>query len=189
MERRFRNAEHIKLMKKVHEIFRKMRLSGNFHEHLQLVPVFRKDAADDNLLAQRRKSILHRGAELIKNAVGKTRKTADRGIDKTVARENIRQHTFCGICLLIRHEEKGGAPFFTGDIVAYFFTAVPRFACSRRAENKMESHEHPSCHFSNIFLFLIIKGKDEKGKHSRKIFYKRKREILFSQNIDTKKTI
>ena len=74
MERRFRNAEHIKLMKKVHEIFRKMRLSGNFHEHLQLVPVFRKDAADDNLLAQRRKSILHRGAELIKNAVGKTRK-------------------------------------------------------------------------------------------------------------------
>lgn len=56
----------------------------NFHEHLQLVPVFRKDAADDDLLAQRRKSILHRGAELIKNAVGKTRKTADRGIDKTV---------------------------------------------------------------------------------------------------------
>lgn len=155
MERRFRNAEHIKLMKKVHEIFRKMRLSGNFHEHLQLVPVFRKDAADDNLLAQRRKSILHRGAELIKNAVGKTRKTADRGIDKTVAWENIRQHTFCGICLLIRHEEKGGAPFFTGDIVAYFFTAAPSFACSRRAENKMESHEYPSCHLSNIFFFLL----------------------------------
>ena len=69
---------------------------------------------------------------------------------------------------------------FTGDIVAYFFTAAPRFACSRRAENKMESHEHPSCHFSNIFLFLIIKGKDEKGKHSReKIFYKRKEKYYF----------
>ena len=156
MERRFRNAEHIKLMEKVHEIFRKMRLSGNFHEHLQLVPVFRKDAADDNLLAQRRKSILHRGAELIKNAVGKTRKTADRGIDKTVARENIRQHTLCGICLLIGHKEKSRAPFFTGDIIAYFFAAAPRFSCTCGAEDKMESHEYPSCHLSNMFLFLLL---------------------------------
>ena len=51
MERCFRNAEHIKLVEKVHEIFRKMRLGRNFHEHLQLIPVFRKDAADDDLLA------------------------------------------------------------------------------------------------------------------------------------------
>ena len=155
MERRFRNAEHIKLMKKVHEIFRKMRLGRNFHEHLQLVPVFRKDAADDNLLAQRRKSILHRRAELIKNAVGKTRKTADCRIDKTVTGENICQHTFCGICFLIGYEEKSRASFFTGDIVAYFFAAAPRFSCSHRAENKMESHEYPSCHLSNIFFFLL----------------------------------
>ena len=97
-------------------------------------------AAQDDLLAQRRKGIGDRRVQLLKNAVGEAREAAHRHIDETGAGEGLGEQVLRCVGALIGDKKVGAAARCFFQIVLDLAAAAGGLTRAGAAENKMQAH-------------------------------------------------